>query len=142
MYTIIRWPDGTECLPEDMPGMNHMSDDFERVEVPDFYEVGSGYTSLLYTVGDDRILVFKDARVPNVKELIGFEVVDVQVLASGRLALTLQPQDEDKMQILRRSAEDGRRARDASQDAPALTIVPSGAVPAPGGGGESGAGQD
>lgn len=33
----MRWPDGTECLPEEIEGMTHMSDDFERVEVRDNY---------------------------------------------------------------------------------------------------------
>jgi hypothetical protein len=35
---IIRWPDGTECLLEDLHEMSHMSDDYERVRVPFDYD--------------------------------------------------------------------------------------------------------
>jgi len=35
------WPDGSYCTPEELHEYQHMSDDFEKVQVIDYHEDGT-----------------------------------------------------------------------------------------------------
>lgn len=40
MIDVIYWPDGTWCLPEELSDYQHMSDDYTKIKVPEFWDAG------------------------------------------------------------------------------------------------------